>query len=206
MSGRGGWTRRLDRLQAALPDPPAGSPYWHDSLARIGYALRLADREPDYAGAIEAYGALRPPYGGEAQRLHDHLFELVGRAADKTPPCSAAEFAGLAAWLAANGGTLPTTNGWKNDLDLGDGTTATLSDLTWCVGRGPTATGSGKIAETLRKLKEKYPDASKAAAYQAERERSPSARRWPASVVHDESESYDAGAVEPVPPIDPGSA
>ena len=83
MSNRGGWTRRLDKLQTALPNPPAGSPYWHDSFARLGHALRVGDREPDYAAAIRAYGGLRPPYGDEAERLHEHLCELVGRAADK---------------------------------------------------------------------------------------------------------------------------
>ena len=183
MSGRGGWTRRLDKLQAALPDPPAGSAYWHDSLARIGYALRLGDREPDYAAAIRAYGELRPPYGDEAERLHGHLCELVGRAADKTTPCSAAEFADLAAWLSAHGNALPTVNGWKNDLDLGDGATATLSDLTWRAGQGPTAGGSGKLAETLRKLKARFSDGVTPPAAP------PRAVGWMASVVRDDGDA-----------------
>ena len=187
MSSRGGWTRRLDKLQAALPDPPAGSPYWHDSMQRLGYALRLGDREPDYAAAIEAYGELRPPYGEEAERLHEHLCELVGRAADKTPPCSAAEFAVLAAWLAAHGDSLPSA-GWAKDIDVGDGVRVTLSDLTWRAARGPTAGSSGKLAETIRKLRAKYPDAATGTAAEGASGRPPPARRWRASVVRDDSE------------------
>jgi hypothetical protein len=49
-------------------------------------------------------------------------------------PCSAVEFADLAACLAANGGSVPTVNGWKKEIDLGDGTTTTLYDLSWRVG------------------------------------------------------------------------
>ena len=140
MSSPGGWTRRLDKLQAALPEPPAGSPYWHDSFARLGYAFRLGDREPEYAGALKAYGGLRPPYGDEAERLHEHLCELLGRAVDKTPPCPAAEFATLAAWLTTHGDGLPGV-GWPKAIDAGDGATVTLSDRRWRAGRGPTAVG-----------------------------------------------------------------
>ena len=185
MTGRGGWTRRLDKLQAALPDPPAGSPYWFDSFARLGYAFRVGDREPDYAAVIEAYGVLRPPYGDEAQRLHDHLCELVGRAADQTPPCSAAEFATLAAWLADHGDALPTVNGWKKDLDLGDGATTTLSDLTWRAGQGPTAAGSGKLAETIRTLRTRSADG---AAPPPGGVPAPPAPGWPSSVVRDDGD------------------
>ena len=109
---------------------------------------------PDFAATLAAYRATQPPYGGEeAGRLHDHPLELGHRALDGVPPCSAAEFAGLAAWLAANGGSLPTVNGWKKDLDLGGGETATLSGLTWRAARGATADGSGRLAETIRRLK-----------------------------------------------------
>ena len=197
MSSRGGWARRLDKLQAALPDPPPGSPYWHDTLARLGYALRLGDREPDYAAAILAYGELRPPYGDEAGRLHAHLFELIRRAADKTPPCSAAEFATLVGWLSDHGDALPSA-GWAKAIDVGEGMTVTLTDLRWRAGQGATAAGSGKLAETIRKLKAKYPDGVKGSAAEGASERLPSARRWPASVVHDDSEFDDAE------PIDPG--
>ena len=203
MSNHGGWTRRLDKLEKALPDPPAGSPYWHDSLQRLGYALRLGDREPDYAEAIRAYGELRPPYGDEAERLHEHLCELVGRAADKTPPCPAAEFAALAAWLAAHGDALPVGAGWPPAID-GGGATATLSDLRWRAGQGPTAAGSGKLAETLRKLRAMYPDGATGTAAEGAGERPPSARRWPASVVRDDSECHDSAAARPTRPIDPG--
>ena len=193
MTGRGGWTRRLDKLQAALPDPPAGSPYWHDSFARIGHALRLADREPDYAAAIQAYGELRPPYGGEAERLHGHLCELLVRAADKTPPCSVAEFACLAAWLAAHGDALPSA-GWQKAIDVGDGATATLTDLRWRAGQGATAAGSGKLAETLRKLRAKYPDGATGELHRASTGIPRSVPGRPSSVVRDEE---DAEAVRP---------
>ena len=72
------------------------------------------------------------------------------------PACSAAEFAGLAAWLAERGAALPTVNGWKKDLDLGGGSTATLSSLTSRVAWGPTAEGSGRLAETIRRLKARH--------------------------------------------------
>jgi hypothetical protein len=36
---------------------------------------------------------LRRPEGDEAERLHGHLLELFGRAADGVPHCKAAEFA-----------------------------------------------------------------------------------------------------------------
>ncbi len=192
MSTPGGWNRRLDKLQAALPEPPAGSPYWHDSFARLGYAFRVGDREPDYAAAIRAYGDLRPPYGDEAQRLHGHLCELIGRAADKTPPCSAAEFAVLAAWLADHGDALPTVNGWKNDLDLGDGATTTLSDLTWRAGQRPNAAGSGKVAETIRKLMTRYGKCPAPKARPVEgaalENGGPSSSAWVPSAIRDNSE------------------
>ena len=203
MSSPGGWTRRLDKLQAALPEPPAGSPYWHDSFARLGYAFRLGDREPEYAGALKAYGGLRPPYGDEAERLHEHLCELLGRAVDKTPPCPAAEFATLAAWLTTHGDGLPGV-GWPKAIDAGDGATVTLSELRWRAGRGPTAAGSGKLAVTLRRLKTKYPDGAAGTAAEGASGRSPSARRWPASVVRDDSEPQDAGAAGPTRPIGSG--
>ena len=185
MSSRGGWIRRLDRLQAALPDPPAGSPYWHDSFARLGHAFRLGDREPDYAAALEAHGELRPPYGDEAKRLHEHLCELVGRAADKTPPCSAAEFAALAAWLADHGDALPGV-GWPKAIDAGDGVRVTLPDLRWRAGQGATAGGSGKLAETLRRLRAKYPGG--AAGHPAA---GPPPSGWRASVVRDDPADDD---------------
>ncbi len=192
MSGRGGWTRRLDKLQAALPEPPAGSPYWHDTFARLGYAFRLGGREPEYAGVLKAYGALEPPYGDEADRLHGYLCELLGRAADGTPPCSAAEFAALAAWLATHGDTLPAA-GWAKDIDVGGGAKATLCDLRWRASQGPSAAGSGELAETLRKLKAKYPDG--AAGHAAGGPAPPPSPACRASVVRDDSadDPPDAG-------------
>ncbi len=153
MSGTAGWDRRLRKLEAGLPHPPAGARYWLELFAGLGERDGLARREPDFAGLVRAYRALRPPYGEEADRLHGHLAELTRRWLGGVPPCSAAEFAGLAAWLAEHGAALPTVNGWKQDLEVGDGTTATLSDLTWRVSRGPTAGGSGGVAETIRRLK-----------------------------------------------------
>ena len=151
------WRRRLAKLEAALPRSLPGAPYWLNAFEVIGVGLGLAVREPDFPAALAAYRALRRPYGtDEAIRLHDHLWELGRRALDGVPACSVAEFAELAAWLAAHGEAIPTVNGWKQDLDLGGGATATLSDLTWRVHRGPTADGSGKLAETIRTLKARY--------------------------------------------------
>ena len=136
MSAPKSW-RRLDKRDEGLPMPPAGTPYWRKAFAVIGADLGLAAREPDFAAVLAAYRAQGPPYGGEeAGRRHDHLLELDWRAIDGLRACSVAEFAGLAAWLAEYGGAIPTANGWQQDLDLGDGTTATLSDLTWRAARG----------------------------------------------------------------------
>ena len=144
MSAPKSWLRRLAKLDAGLPLPPAGAPYWLKSFEVVGAELGLANREPDFATALAIYRATVPPYGTEeAVRLHDHLLELGLRALDGVPPCSAAEFAALAAWLAEHGAALPTVNGWKKDLEVGDGTTATLPGLTWRVARGATADGSG---------------------------------------------------------------
>ena len=154
MSANKSWLRRLDKLDAGLPLPPAGAPYWLKTFEVIGAELALAARESDFAAVLAAYRATEPPYGtDEAGRLHEHLLELGQRALDGVPPCSAAEFAGLAAWLAEHGAALPTVNGWKKDLEVGDGTTTTLSGLTWRVSRGATAGGSGRLAETIRRLK-----------------------------------------------------
>jgi len=160
---------------------PARSPYWHDSFARLGYAFRLGDREPEYAAAIEAYGGLRQPYGDEAERLHEHLCELLGRAVDKTPPCSAAEFATLAAWLTTHGDGLPGV-GWPKAIDAGDGVMVTLSDLRWRAGLGPTAVGSGKLAVTLRKLKAWFSGGVVPPA-------APRAGGWMPSVVRDDGDT-----------------
>ena len=137
---------------------------------------------------MAAYRATRSPYGTEeAGRLHDHLLELGQRALDGVPPCSAAEFAELAAWLVEHGAALPTVNGWKKDLDLGDGTTATLSGLTWRVARGAVADGSGKLAETIRKLKTRREGGPLPAEPPAGR-RTATPPGWVPSVVHDEGE------------------
>jgi len=134
MSASKSWLRRLDKLEAGLPPQPAESPYHLRAFEALGELQGLAARQPDFTGLLRAYRGLRPPYGTEkAGRLHDHLLGLSGRAEAGGPPRSAAAFAGLAAWLAGYGPCLPTVNGWKQDRDLGDGTTATLSGLTWRV-------------------------------------------------------------------------
>jgi len=136
---------------------------------------------------MAAYRATRPPYGGEeAGLLHDHLLELGQRALDGVPACSAAEFVELAAWLAAHGTSLPTVNGWKRDLDLGDGTTATLSGLTWRAARGATAGGSGRLAETIRRLKA-WHEGGPAPAEAPGRRRAAPATGWGPSVVRDDT-------------------
>ena len=193
MSAHKSWLRRLAKLDAGLPLPPAGAPYWLKSFEVIGAQLGLADREPDFAAALAVYRRWTPPYGGAAaERSHEHLCELGRRALDGVPPCSVAEFAVLAAWLADRGPSLPTVNGWKKDLDVGGGATATLSDLTWRVARGAVADGSGEVAETIRKLKAMYPDGAAGSAADVAGERSPPPR-WPSSVVRDDSELHDAG-------------
>ena len=192
MSGPAGWERRLKKLDAALPLPPAGARYWLELFEMLGELQGLAAREPDFAGLLRAYRAMRPPYDAvAAEGLHGHLGELSARAEAGVPPCSAVEFAGLAAWLAANGGSLPTVGGWKKDIELGDGTTTTLSDLTWRVGRGATAAGSGKLAETIRKLRSRYGETPRPGRAEGEREAGLDAGRpaWAgASVVRDDGE------------------
>ena len=147
MSANKSWLRRLDKLEAGLPLPPAGAPYWLKTFEVVAAELGLTTREPDFAAALAAHRATQHPYGSEeAGRLHDHLLELGQRALDGVPACSAAEFAGLAAWLAVHGAALPTVNGWKKDLEVGSGTMVTLYDLTWRAGRSAAALGSRGLA------------------------------------------------------------
>ena len=187
MSAHKSWLRRLDRLEAGLPLPPAGAPYWLKAFEVIAAELGLTTREPDFAAALAAYRATRPPYVTEEAVLrHDHLLELGQRALDGVPPCSVAEFAGLAAWLAEYGAALPTVNGWKKDLDLGDGTNATLSVLTWRVAKGATADGSGRLAETIRRLKAWYEGRPAPAEAPGSRRAAPTSG-WVPSVVRDDS-------------------
>ena len=188
MSGTSGWDRRLRKLNAGLPQPPAGARYWLQLFEQLGELQGLAAREPDFSGLLKSYRALRPPYGEEAERLHGHLCELSARAEAGVPPCSAAEFAGLAAWLAANGESLPTVTGWKKDLDLGDGTTTTLHDLTWRVKRGSTADGSGNVAVTIRTLRSRHAGGAAPPAARGGSAASPPAGYVP-SVVRDDEES-----------------
>ena len=192
MSRTAGWDRRLKRLDAALPQPPAGARHWLELFEMLGELQGLAAREPDFAGLLRAYRALRPPYDAEAaEGLHGHLCELSARAEAGVPPCSAAEFAGLAAWLAANGGSLPTVTGWKKDIELGDGTTTTLYDLSWRVGRGVGARGSGGVAEAIRGLRSRHGEAPRPARAEGERDAGRDAGRPPwagASVVRDDGE------------------
>ena len=186
MSAHKSWLRRLDRLEAGLPLPPAGAPYWLKSFEVIGAELGLTAREPDFATALAIYRKWQPPYGGAAaERSHGHLLELGLRALDGVPPCSAAEFAVLAAWLAEHGRSLPTVNGWKKDLDLGGGETATLSGLTWRVERGAVAEGSGRLAETIRKLRA-WHEGGPAPAEAPECRRAAPATEWGPSVVRDD--------------------
>ena len=201
------WRRRLAKLEAALPRSLPGAPYWLNAFEVIGVGLGLAAREPDFPAALAAYRGLRRPYGtGEAVRRHDHLWELGRRALDGVPACSVAEFAGLAAWLAANGAGLPGGAGWPPAIDVGDGTAVTLPDLAWRVGKGPTAAGSGQVAETIRKLRARYPDRAAAESAQGERERTSPPPRRSASVVRDDSDFDAAGAAEPPRPIEPGGS
>ena len=166
--------------------PPAGAPYWLKSFEVIGAELSLTTREPDFNAALAAHRAQRPPYGTEeATRRHDHLLELGQRALDGVPACSAAEFAGLAAWPAERGGSLPTVNGWKQDLDLGGGEATTLYDLTWRAARGATADGSGTVAETIRKLKARR-EGGPAPAEAAGPRRAAITPGWGPSVVRDD--------------------
>ncbi len=193
MSANKSWLRRLDKLDKGLPLPPAGAPYWFKAFEVIGAELGLAAREPDFAAALAAYRATRPPYGSEeAGLLHDHLLELGQRALDGVPACSAAEFAELAAWLAANGAALPTVNGWKRDLDLGGGETTTLSSLTWRVARGPTADGSGELAETIRRLKA-WAEGGPAPAEAPGSRRAAPTPGWVPSVVRDDGNGNAPG-------------
>ena len=193
MSAHKSWLRRLAKLDAGLPLPPAGAPYWLKAFEVVGAELGLTTREPDFAAALAIYRKWQPPYGGvAAERSHEHLCELGRRALDGVPPCSVVEFAELAAWLAANGASLPTVNGWKKDLDLGDGTTATLSGLTWRVQRGPTAEGSGEVAQTIRRLKARH-EGGPAPAEAASGSRASTIPRWVPSVVRDDSNSDAPG-------------
>ena len=186
MSAHKSWLRRLAKLDKGLPLPPAGAPYWLKAFEVIGAELGLAAREPDFAAALAAHQAQKPPYGTEeAVRRHDHLLELGLRALDGVPACSAAEFAALAAWLAEHGGSLPTVNGWKKDLDLGDGTMTTLSSLTWRVARGPTAEGSGRLAETIRRLKARHEGGPAPVEAFSSRRAAPT-NGWVPSVVRDD--------------------
>lgn len=195
MSGNKSWLRRLAKLDAGLPLPPAGAPYWLRSFEVIGAELGLAAREPDFPAALAAYRAQRPPYGTEAAGvLHDHLCELGRRALDGVPACSAAEFAQLAAWLAEHGATLPTVNGWKKDIEVGGGETATLSGLAWQVARGVTADGSGEVAETIRRLKAKSAAGAPGEANDAGGARPRSVPRWTPSVVRDDPDPDDDAA------------
>ncbi len=98
---------------------------------------------------------LTPPYGDDAERLHWHLAELFGRAVDGVPPCSAAEFAEFAAWLAAHGDGLPVF-GWQWALEEGKRTAVTLAGLRWQVEQGPEADGNGRAAETVRRLRTRH--------------------------------------------------
>jgi hypothetical protein len=150
-----GWSRRLAKLEAGLPTPPPGSPYYAALFAELGHLLGLARREPDFPATLAAYRALTPPYGEEAVRLHDHLYELTARADAGIPPCSTAEFDRLAAWLVEHGEAL-SASGWKKEIDVGDGATATLYDLKWRVAQGATGPGSGGVAETIRKMRATY--------------------------------------------------
>jgi hypothetical protein len=153
MAATAAWLRRLRKVEEELPPPEPGSRHWLRLFAGVDVEMRLSEREPDFAGVYAAYAKLTPPYDEEAGRLHDHLLELFGRADEGVPPCSAAEFAELAAWLAVNGDALPTTGGWAKELELGNGERVTLSHLRWQVGRGPGADGSGRVAETIRRLR-----------------------------------------------------
>ena len=116
--------------------------------------------------------------------------EDQSRAPAGVPPCSAAEFADLAAWLAARRGALPTVNGWKDDLDVGDGTTVTLPGLTWRAQRGPSAGGSGGVAEAIRKLRARHAEGAVPPVAPIGG-RSPAAppRGWVPSVVRDDEYS-----------------
>lgn len=149
------WKRTLDALNRTGPTPPFGTKFWHRCFEAAGWLHQLDAREPDWTATLAAHGGLTSPADPAVAALHEHLAELYRRALHGVPPCSVAEFRELAAWFAANEGSVPA---------------AERDDLRRRLARGPTAFDSGRVVERLRELRagrssvcgvEEQPNASK---------------------------------------------
>ncbi len=67
-----------------------------------------------------------------------------------------AEFHALGDWFAANEDSLRTIIHPSHDLELGEETFTTLSDIRWQLAKGPRVCDAGELAETIRRIRETY--------------------------------------------------
>ena len=137
-----------------LPSPPLTSRFWLTAFERCGGGeMRLAEREPDWARLLAAYRKVSAVPGPESEALHEWLSELFLRTQRGVPPCSEAEFAGLAAWFRASDHSRRLeVHAWAT-ASLPGGATASLRELREGVERGPGRFGSGRVADRLRGLR-----------------------------------------------------
>ena len=84
------------------------------------------------------------------------LVELQFRLLMGTPPVSEAEFAGLAAWFAANDERLGWLSRPSGVLVIDNGERTCCANVRYGLRQGPRADGSGEVAEEIRQLRNRY--------------------------------------------------
>jgi hypothetical protein len=86
----------------------------------------------------------------------DWLMEMLCRVQQNIPPVSVSEFAELREWFQANEARLYQLSAPSVLLDVGEGKFLSLTDLRYGLHRGVRASGSGTLAEDIRRLKAHY--------------------------------------------------
>ncbi len=154
------WLAHYEQLGAAgyfahEPDFPTALAEYRQAIAD-GLAEARDDDDPAtwYQCDVRAGQYRRQPWQSPIALAQIWLAEMSTRRRQRIPPCSEAEFQALAGWYADNGERIQERFGYS--LDLGDGFEWSAGTTLWDLESGPRHYGSGRVAETVRRLQRRF--------------------------------------------------
>jgi hypothetical protein len=145
------------------PDFPTALAFYQDAIQRA-----QAQTDPPFDPPPDFLPNLRdaPHVRRRAWRNHgrfpevyegwDWLAAILLRVLDGVPPVSTAEFEELARWFSANEARLYQLSAPSYSLDVGAGRTLLLANLRYELRKGVRTSGSGQLAEDLRRLRTRF--------------------------------------------------
>jgi hypothetical protein len=145
------------------PDFPTALVFYQDAIQRAqAQSDRPFDPPPDFLpNLMDTPHQRRRNWRNhvrfpEVHAAWDWLAEILGRVLDGVPPVSTAEFEELNAWFSANESRLHQLSAPSYALEAGEGRTIALANIRYGLRQGVRASGSGKLAEDLRRLRARY--------------------------------------------------